>query len=234
MDVFLSFSFRPEDRELVGQLESLLRSHGIRPVTGRSLDGEAVTPAVFRKVEASDAVVSLMSRRDQIPGGDSQPRWRTHPWVRDEINHARGRGMRTIALLEDGVEPEGAYLDHERIPLSREHPLPAFLKLSETLAGWKRSFGRRLMASILPPSLGHDVVLDPSFHCQYRFWSEGRAGDWRDGNLVPAEGGTLLYIGGVHDDNALIEVRVNRHGQTAWRSVATSQRVTINLKGAGE
>ena len=233
MDVFLSFSFRPEDKELVEQLQTLLRSHGIRPVTGRVLDGESVTAGVLKRVESSDAVVSLMTRRDPL-GAPGQNRWRTHPWVRDEINHARGRNMRTIALVEDGVEPEGAYLDNERIPLSREKPLPAFLALSERLASWKRGFGRKLMARILPPNLGHDVIVDNSYHCRYRFWTEGSPSDWCEGSLIPAQGGTLLYVRGVQDDDALIEVRVERHGEIAWRSVATSQHVTIELAGNGQ
>ncbi len=233
MDVFLSFSFRPEDKELVEQLQTLLRSHGIRPITGRVLDGEGVTPAVLERVESSDAVVSLMTRRDPI-GDPADNRWRTHPWVRDEINHARGRGMRTIALVEEGVEPEGAYADNERIHFSRDKPLPAFLALSERLANWKRALGRKLMARILPPNLGHDVVVDNSYQCRYRFWTDGAPGDWQSGQMIPAQGGTLLYIRGVQDDDALIEVRVERHGEIAWRSMATSQHVTIELSGADQ
>jgi len=34
--VFLSFSFRDEDRELVKLVEGMIESHGLRPVTGDS------------------------------------------------------------------------------------------------------------------------------------------------------------------------------------------------------
>jgi hypothetical protein len=232
MNVFLSFSFRSEDREFVEQLQSLLRSHGVQAVTGRVLDGEGVTPAVLAKVESSDALVALMTRRDRIGNADEN-RWRTHPWVRDEINHARGKNKPAIALLETGVEPEGAYSDNERLTLDRDNPLKAFLALSERLANWKQRFGRSQWASIVPADLGHRVIGDSAWSCSYRFWSKGDPGDWREGKLMPAQGGTQLYVRGIQDDDALIEVQVKRHDEVRWRSVATSQQVTIELAEQG-
>ena len=49
MKVFMSFSFREDDRDLVDDLESLFRSHDVLPVTGHELDGEPLTPAVMNK-----------------------------------------------------------------------------------------------------------------------------------------------------------------------------------------
>jgi hypothetical protein len=227
MNIFLSFSFRDEDKELVELLQTLLRSHSVRPVTGRVLNGEPVTPAVLKKVEACDGIIALMTRRDRVDGRGDE--WHTHPWVRDEITHGRAHGIRSIALVEDGVRVEGAYAENERIPLSRGAPLDAFLRLTERLSNWKRECGRTLQAKILPPTLAHGIRNDPAWKCWYRFWAHGQAGDWIEGNLVPVEGGTQLFIHGVQDDSNLVEVEIRKNNVTVWRSPATSQYITISL-----
>ena len=140
MDVFLSFSFGSEDKELVDQLQALLRSHGVRPVTGRVLNGEPVTPAVLQRVASCHGLVALMTRRDRLGGGTKTGG--AHPWVRDD-QFVRGQGLPSISIVEDGVEIEGAYPENERLPLVREQPLSVFLQLSERLANWKQDFGRK-------------------------------------------------------------------------------------------
>ncbi len=227
MDVFLSFSFRPEDRELVDQLQQLVRAHGIRAVTGRRNDGGDLTEEIKKKIEEADALVALMTRRDPI-GDAADMIWRTHPWVRDELNHAREKESLAIALLEEGVENVGMYAERERVPLDIADPLPAFLALAEHLANWKNRLGRDLRVRVLPGEIGHEVET-----CRYRFWTDGQHGDWFDATLIPAQGGTELYVRGVPDERALIQLEVARNGTDAWRSVATSQHVTVELNEAG-
>ncbi|MDJ0770955.1 MAG: toll/interleukin-1 receptor domain-containing protein [Ilumatobacter sp.] len=224
MRVFLSFSFRDDDKELVERLQSLLRSHGVGSRTGRVADGEPLTPAVQGMIDECDAVVALMTRRDKLEG---QERWRTHPWVRDEINYARNGEKPAIAILEDGVEPEGMYAENERIHLDRADPLDAFLRLSRQLASWKKGFGRTVKARVLPDEIGHEADT-----CKYRFWTDGHSGDWVDAPLIPAQGGTELLIRGVPDEDALIELQVDRQGNGGWRSRAIGQYVTIELQQA--
>ena len=77
------------------------------------------------------------------------------------------------------------------------------------------------------------MVGDPAWSCSYRFWSEGNPSGWREGKLMPAQGGTQLYVRGIQDDDALIEIQLKRHDKVRWRSVATSQQVTIELAEQG-
>ena len=51
-NIFLSFSFRDADRELVAQVEQLLASHNIAVVTGRRLGGGQLTPEVMQRIAA--------------------------------------------------------------------------------------------------------------------------------------------------------------------------------------
>jgi hypothetical protein len=85
------------------------------PITITRLGGEALTPAVMQRIEECDALVTLLTRRDQKTTG----KWTTHDWVRDELNHARSKSMRAVAFVENEVEAGGAYAEHERIPLDR-------------------------------------------------------------------------------------------------------------------
>lgn len=226
--VFLSFSFRDRDRDVVAWLDQLVRSHDIVPITGKRLGGEALTPAVQARIEESEAVIALLSRRDELAGGG----WTTHPWVRDELNYARGRNMRTIALVEEGVQTGGAYGEDEWIPFSRENPLEAVLALSDTIALWKRQTGRLVKIQILPDTLAQEAALAAgTMTCWYRFVIDGEYTEWREAQQVGEVAGTFIYITGVQDDY-LIQLRIE-HENNRWMSLATSQWVPVELRPAG-
>jgi hypothetical protein len=226
--VFLSFAFRDEDRALVAAAEQLLASHDVVAVTGKKLGGEELTPAVMERIEECDALVALLTRRDQKPTG----KWTTHDWVRDELNHARTRAMRAVALVENDVEVGGAYAEHERIPLDRAVPLDAFLALSETVGLWKRQEGRRLKIRLMPDELAAMAGYagsDPK--CRYRFVVNGARTEWRDATQIPEPGGTFLWVGGVQED-FLIQIELEEEGKH-WISPAYPQYVSIELKSIG-
>lgn len=49
--VFLTYSFREEDRDLVSYVEHLLASHNILAVTGEGVGGAGLTPAVQKRIQ---------------------------------------------------------------------------------------------------------------------------------------------------------------------------------------
>jgi hypothetical protein len=226
--LFLSFSFNDQDRDLVAGVERLLASHEIRPITGRRVGGEAVTPAVLRRVEECDGCVALLTRRDELAAGG----WTTHPWVDDELKHARGRDLPAIALVEDGVKPAGAYAEHERIPLDREAPLDAFLALSETIGLWRRQrAGRMLKVQLQPEELARTVSQRANGHrCRYRLTENGEFTEWREARPVREVGGVFLYVPGVRDEH-LIEIEVANG--VVWSSPATGQWLQVELEREG-
>ena len=99
--VFLSFSFRDEDRALNSQVERLVDSHNLMGVTGVRAGGQPLRDRIFQQIEGCDALVALMTRRDKIAG---QQAWTTSEWVKNELNHGRAKKLRTIALVENGVQ----------------------------------------------------------------------------------------------------------------------------------
>ena len=228
--LFLSFSFRDSDRELVQNVEQLLASHNIQVVTGRNLGGGPLTQEVMARIEKADGLVALATRRDplaQPPGA-----WTTHQWVRDELNHTHGKNMPAIALVEQGVALDGAYAEQEYIPLDRDQPLDAFLRLSDTIALWKREAGQRLEVRIMPEELSkHPGHMTGTIVCRYRYLVGDEFTDWKETSSLPKAGGAVVYLNGLRE-NYLVQLQL-QDGAKQWFSEVTPPLAEIELKQVG-
>ena len=233
MRVFLSQTFQDSDRHIVGQIESLLSSHNIQVVTGRRLGGGALTQEVIDLIENSDACVALMTRREQL-GAPEENRWATHQWVKDEVNHARGRQIPSIALVEPGVSLNGAYRERERITFDPNAPLPAFLALSDTLRLWRENLGFNRVARLSPDDVGRLFRINEGMRCRYRFVSpRGERSQWIEAEPIPRPGGTLLYLKGVPSEEDQVEVEILDGEHRLLYSEATPQWLSISLEELG-
>jgi hypothetical protein len=229
--IFLSYSFRPEDRnrirDLLDDLDHLLASHGIRSVRGKYLGGEPVWQEIEKRIQAADGLIALLTRRDQLASGN----YTTSPYVLQEIGRARTVGRRTVALVETGVTDDqlGAEAGNERIFLDQSNPLPCFIELSEIIGVWKAQAGRTVKIQILPEDLARQVgQSNGQFRCRYRLASDGKFSDWKDIEPIPETGGTFLYLRGVNDQHA-IQVEINKE-QRRWFAPAQSQWIGIRLE----
>jgi len=222
--VFLGFAFRQEDRDLAGYVEDLLASHDIRMITGEHLGGNQLTDAVKAQIDKVDALIALLTCREQFASGG----WATHQWVLDEISYARSRNIPAIAIVENGVKLEGAYVQHEYIPLEKSQPLPTFLKLSQTIHAWKQEIGDTAIVQIQPEDAAEFASqYAESVKCQYRFFHEGDYTDWKEAKVAEAPGGTLIYIKGVKP-NCSVQVTMSNQ-QTVWQSKVEPQWVRVFL-----
>jgi len=220
--IFLAFAFRDADRQLANQVQQLLGSHDVPVITGENLGGEALTPAVKERINDSDALIALLTQRDKI----NKNKFTTHQWVQEELNYARDSKIRNIAMIETGVDVGGMYASHEYIPFERQNPLPAFLRLSDTVGQWKREIGRTLKVMILPPDLARTIG-QGEIKCRYRFSAEGKWTKWNESDTFREIGGTFVYLEGVRDDHTIqLEVKLK---QAKWQSIATPQWVQIEL-----
>ncbi|MCC6390380.1 MAG: toll/interleukin-1 receptor domain-containing protein [Bryobacterales bacterium] len=225
--IFVSYSFRDQDRELVTEVEQLLASHGIRAVTGRRLGGQALPAEIERRIQASDGLIALMTRRDQLGDGS----WITHPWVQDEATMGRTKGRPVIALVEDGVKPPGQNANFEWLPLDRADRVPALLALSETIGLWKRESGRVVKVQILPDELARDLGQSNGvLKCRYRLFEQDQASEWVEVTPIPEPGGTFVYVNRVRDDHS-IQLAV-QGGVKQWISPARSQWMEMRLQEA--
>jgi hypothetical protein len=228
--VFLSYSFRNEDRLLVSSIEDLLESHDLRAVTGEVLEGRALSDAVKIKIGQADALVALMSPRQAKPG--IAGRFRTSDWVRDEITHARAIEKPAIALVEKSVDVEGMNAERERIPYEASDLLPTFLKLSQTIAAWKLSSGHLATVRILPDSLRRVLKREePYLRCEYRLTRSSNGEvllPWQQARVQVRQGGAFALLPGVRSDSQ-IELRIQFPNER-WESPATPQWLHVEVE----
>jgi hypothetical protein len=225
--VFLAFSFRNQDQDLVRRIEALLESHDIQVETGEALGGQALTQAVQKRIDESDALVAVLTRSERLASG----KWSTHDWVRDELNYARTKRKRAIALVDVAVDVGGTYQEHERIDLDTKKESLSLLKLSQAVSEWKREWGRRVKIRILPEDLGHTVrSVGDRAKCHYRLTRQGTQSKWLLASLVPEPGGTYAYIRGATEED-LIQLRVSLPGES-WISPAVPQWMDATLAKA--
>jgi hypothetical protein len=228
-NLFLSFHFTIDDgfdRQLANRVQDLLASHNIAVVTGETLGGEPLTAAVLQRIEACDGLIALCTRREQA--GEA---WNTHPWVLGELQTARAKDKRAIAVVEPGVRLDGPYAENERVELDRGDVAAAIVRLSKTVGQWKRDIGRELRVQIIPDDQIADAFAagEERLTCEYRFYRNGQPSDWMPANEpVPEPGGIYLYLEGVQDE-VLIQLRI-KADDLSGRSIATPQDIPIAIK----
>lgn len=204
--VYLSHSFGDRDRDLVGRVEALIRSHGLLPVNSRTVGGDELTEAIANDIEAADALVALQTLRPHDPGND------THPWVLQEYGHARMRNKPAIAVYEQGVPRQGVGAAYEYAEYDPSDPLPAFLKLSTVIGDWKRRAGRLIKVQLMPEELASQIGQNTDrVRCDYRYQLNGSDTEWQEARVTREIGGVFGYIR-IPDDAEMIQIRANGAG----------------------
>lgn len=99
--IFLAFSFRQENEQLVRDIDRVVRSHGLVLVTGEILGGQGLNAQIQARIKECDALIALFTREQQLQG---QNIWLPTQWVMDEYTSARARNQFAIAVIEDGVQ----------------------------------------------------------------------------------------------------------------------------------
>ncbi|MGF1469112.1 MAG: toll/interleukin-1 receptor domain-containing protein [Sandaracinaceae bacterium] len=225
--VFLSYSFRPEDRDPAQWVRTVIESHGMRPVTGDVLGGEQLSDKVKKRIEAADAFVGIWTRRDPL-GGDPET-FTTSDWLRDETVYARSKDKPTIVLLESGVSVVGMGEGHERIPFDRSAPLPAILRLARTLASWRDEYGRMLRVRLTPEEVARAAARpNARYVCRYRLHDGPNQSDWADVEVVRQAGGVFAFLPNVADRH-LYELWLTLDDED-WQAPASTQEPVASLE----
>jgi len=224
--IFVSYNF-DRDRQLAAVVEVILRSHGIRMEQGDAVGGSVLTAGVMRKIDGCEGLIALMTKRERKGSG----KYSTHPWVRDEYNHARTKGLPAIALIEGDVDPEGAYQEHERIEFNPGDRGPAYLKLLQTVGIWKRDAGVSLKVRIMPQALERKIGgLGEQVACRFSAYEDGKSLGWQDAAVLQEQGGVFAYLKGVPQGSLLrLQIRVNGE---IWISEAVPQWMHVQLSKA--
>ena len=218
--IFLSYHFDDEGRALADLVERMIFSHGIKPESGRRLAGESLSQEIKKRIARCDGLVCLLTEREA---------GQTNQWVHDERGYAEGLGKRVIALVDERVDVGGMFSDRERLQYDRKNPLPALIRLSETIGDW-RSQGGRIVPLQLEPDDAAEVARSGGefVKIKYRFWARDDATEWREARAVPTPGGVLIYLKGVLDD---VRIEICMEDQnTKWRSKVQSQMLRAPMQ----
>ena len=222
---FVAQWFDDQDRSLVAEIDRILYSHGILPMTGDHTGGMQLEEGVKKRIDESDSLIALATRRTQV-GNDE---WQTHPWVINEYGYALAQRKSAIAIVEQGVRWEGMYAGREHIRLDRQKASDALLRLSITIGVWKEDAGESWTLQILPDTLAERIEEEAAnCDCQFRTVERGRYSDWQPVSPVTEAGGVFLYVNGVKEQQK-IEVKVATN-QGRWKSPATPRWMPVELR----
>ena len=227
MKIFLSFSFR-YGHDLTKAVERLISSQeGMPPITGRTLAGQAVDVAVEDKILQSDALISLV-----LKNPNQQPN--EAPWsqaVNQEYNLAKNRQMRSIAVVEDGLAFQGMN-PKEYIPYKPTDPMESILRISETMAEWRRAIGQELRVQILPKALADTLDNNTPLKCSHRYWDKDISTPWKEVQHISEEEGTFIYLRGVSPVHK-VELRVmDPQQKVVWQMKARFPWPMLQLREA--
>lgn len=131
--IFLAHSFHDSDKDIVESIEKVIGAFGIELKTGRRLGGEVPESEIEKRIESSDALIALFTKRE---GG-----WPTSAWVLNEYGHAVSIRKWAIAIVEKTVIDDwlGTMRNaRERIELDRGDFGPAILMLVEQIGTWRK------------------------------------------------------------------------------------------------
>jgi len=227
--MFLSYSFDPEDRDtqhLLGYLDTVLRAHGWRTVTGEALGGGGLTDEIRQDITDSDALLSLLAPRGAAKADGT---FATSDWVRDELQYARAIDKPCVAMVFDKVGlPAGMFSERERIDYDPRTPTAALLKLVAILGLWKQRLGRPVKIRIEPMDLANLLRFNGAARCEARITRGAQVvQDWEPVRVSPQVGGVFVSLRLPED--ALVQLRADVSGER-WSSLESQQWVHIPLE----
>ena len=137
--VFLSYSYRPEFRDIAELNKKLIVAMGFGIATGEDVAGEFLTPAIIERIKSCDLVVALLSPHLELPDGTYQP----PPWVQEEVAFALAHAKPTICLVFDKVARPAGATGLVWLPLARDALADGFVALAANLAQSRRKLEAR-------------------------------------------------------------------------------------------
>ena len=225
--IFVAFGFSEPNRLLVREIEQLCFSQGVRLISGETMGGASLGPSIRQRIRECDGLIAIATRDQPL---DGTGKWAASQWVRDEFGQAVGASMPTIALVEEGVEWEGMFPDHQRIDFDRDRSAVALLRLANTIAYWRQIDGRRLKLRLDLGSVAASQIAQIRYRCLYRGNEDPT---WRSSTVIQEPGGAFVFIKNVKSEDHAIEVEASTYPPVkTLRSVATPQVVPIALMEA--
>ena len=105
MRIFIGYHYGPSDAWVKNHVYRVVKAFGDELESGEQLYLAPNLPqGVIDKIQNSDALIGVASRRDQLANG----LFTTHTWVKDELTVARTTSKLFVQLRETGLWPRSA------------------------------------------------------------------------------------------------------------------------------
>jgi hypothetical protein len=137
MKIFVSYSFRAENRWVDEYVVPLIECFGHQVVTGRMLDAGPLDEEVRRRISQCRRVLCFVTRAEpRYDQNGALVRYMPPDWVRDELMMARGANRDAIEFRESGVTYGGAAPFRAFWDFDREQLPKLLVDLALRLAEW--------------------------------------------------------------------------------------------------
>jgi hypothetical protein len=110
-------------------------SYGFEVVTGKELQGQALTHGVKKLIADADGTLFFTTRRERDQGNS----WKTSDWVVDEIKHANSLNKEFVfEFREEGVEyPNKIHEERQHFAFSATDLMACLVELGKVINRWR-------------------------------------------------------------------------------------------------
>lgn len=118
--IFVAYSYRTKDDELVSGFKELLADKGFKVIDGKADQLGSISQAILEKIGISDLVAIVMTRRDKKENGQ----YTTTAWLLEEKGAAVALGKEVAMFVEEGVDQNdigGLQGDAQRFNFTRNN-----------------------------------------------------------------------------------------------------------------
>jgi hypothetical protein len=228
LKVFVAFGYNDRDRWIPDFIFPLVRAFGGEVLSGEDVQGQQITDEIRRRIETSDGLIALRTRRGDP---DSVGTYRTHRWVEDELAYAIAHNVRVVEVREELVDSQGGIAGDRQWITYREGERDRLLiELTKLLGVWSRAVTVNIQ--LLPPELVEEIrsqLRAPGFSCTYKLLEGSRESIAQEGQVRPIKGGIFLQTPPL-PPQSLIQVCIEAAGKRWTSDYETLDSVGISLK----
>jgi hypothetical protein len=216
--IFLSYTYRPHpDHE--ANLERLRRcvvraieAMGLRVIDGVDVGGRPLDDALRARIRDADALIALVTPQADDAGNVVEP-----AFVLSEFQYAEGQVKPTMRALHHLLVARGLGAGNEYTPYMPGSELDVILKLMNTMAVWKRDYGKVARVRIEPEDLAARYDETQGDRCEFQvISSNGSYRDFERANLWQEPGAAYALLPKLREGER-VRLRL-RQGGTTWQS----------------
>jgi len=216
--IFLSYTYRPHpDHEVF--LDRLRRyviraieAAGLRIIDGVDVGGRPLDAALEKRIEECDALVALITPQDDGSGAEANP-----AFVLSELQFARGQRKPTLRVLHHHLESRGLGAGDEYVPTTPGNEADVVIKLLNTIALWRREYGKVAMVQIGPDEtvVGYDETRGD--RCEFQLISRTTGFDsFAPATFLPEPGAAYAVLPKLREGDR-VHLRIKR-GDKVWKT----------------